>query len=234
MSDTESERDVMTDDEDEVPETAEEQTRGNVVNQSRKATARGYRKYANAAGIDNHFATTIVKTCYSTQDAKRFARWAPAQAGSGLSAEALAKHLRCASSELSTPAAQVMLPAIESLARKVMTDATMRAFEDGKTRISAAHVRSAIRPYKALNEDLVMPLCVVRAAQRTKNSAEEPVLKISGEDEASFDSEKRFMKEVLGQMIKQSEVAQKEAKANKKKKSNKRPREEPVALAVEV
>ena len=47
------------------------------MNLSRKAKAEGYRRYANAAGID-HFGTAIVKTCYSAQDADDSV-WAPAQ-----------------------------------------------------------------------------------------------------------------------------------------------------------
>lgn len=225
MSDieSESEREVVSDGEEDVAESGEagdEPTHSQQVNLSRKAKAKGYRRYANAAGIDGHFGTAIVKTCYSAQDAKRFCRWAPAQAGAGVSQESIAHHLRCAKNELSTPAAQVVLPALESLARKVVMDATMRTIEEGKTRIGASHVRSAVRPYNALNSELVMPLYVVRAAQRTKTGSDDKtVLQISEQDEQNYDEEKRHSKDVIAKMIKEFEAEKKEAKAKKKKKS---------------
>jgi hypothetical protein len=205
-----------------------------------KARATGYRKWANEAGLEfgkGQFSTNLAKTAFSSSDIERMARWAPQAGDVGLEIDEFKTRVFLRDQSISSGPLGVLHANVESFARKICKDVTMRALESGSTRITAAHVRSVLRPFQdALDLDFATPVSAVRHAQNTETGREDDegnsihyLAKRSGDDEEA-ENDKKNAKQNHSKVLKQADATI--AAAREQRKAKKRSREgSTIALA---
>ena len=198
-----------------------------------KARAAGYRKWANEAGLNmgkGQFSNTLAKTAFSAADIQRMARWAPQTGDVGLEIDEFKTRVFLRDQSISSGPLNVLHANVESFARSVCKEVSMRALESGSTRITATHVRSVLRPFQAaLDLDFATPISAVRHAQNTETGREDDdgnaicyLSKLSGDDEEA-ESEKKNAKQNHTKILKTADAAV--AARRESRKSKKRARE---------
>lgn len=209
------------------------------INARRKAMQNGLRTYAMQAGAGlGNFGSDHAKTILAPSDTARLARWCPATpADSFMSNEQFETHLALRDQSLSGGPLSVLTTNVEAFARKVVCEVVMRNLEsNGPQKITAANVRSVLRPYVGAFHmaSPLLPVGLVRVAQTiSKNAeAEDTVLPANDETREAMAEERKAAKATQVRLLKD---ADKKLTAKKAERANKRKRaEEPAAAAVSV
>jgi hypothetical protein len=197
-----------------------------------KARAVGYRKWANEAGLSmgkGQFSNNLAKTAFSAADIQRMARWAPQAGDVGLEIDEFKTRVFLRDQSISSGPLNVLHANVESFARSVCKDVSMRALESGSTRITAAHVRSVLRPFQAaLDLDFATPVSAVRHAQNTETGREDDdgnaicyLSKRSGDDEEA-EGDKKNAKQNHSKILKTADAAVAARRESRKRKKRER------------
>lgn len=205
-----------------------------------KARAVGYRRWATQSGLDighEQFKNNIRKPAFAAADVARMARWAPQTGDVGMNIEEFKTRMFLRDQSVSSGPLRVLQANVESFARSICKDVAMRCIESGSTRITAAHVRSVLRPFQGpLEISFSTPLGAIRHAQNTATGREDDegtpihcLSKRAGDDEEA-DRDKKTAKQTHAKILKQADAAVDAAHAARRMK--KRARDEPAcALA---
>ena len=209
-------------------------------NAREKALQNGVRAYATQAGAGiGVFGSDHAKTVFAPSDVKRLAQWCPQTPSDAfMSNEQFETHLALRDEPLSTAPLDVLTSAVESFARKIVGELVMRHLEatgqtknEAQTKITAANVRSVLRPYMpALHmSNPLLPHGLVRVAQTiAKGESEDTVLPATDETREAMAAERKSAKDLQTKLLKNADkriAARKTARAAKRK----RPDAEPAA-----
>jgi hypothetical protein len=197
------------------------------VNARRKAVQNGLRAYATQAGAGlGSFGSDHAKTILAPSDVARLARWCPATpSDSFMSQSQFETHLTLRDQSLSGGPLSVLTTNVEAFARKVVTEVVMRNLEsNGPQKITAANVRSVLRPYMGAfhMSAPLLPNGLARVAQTiAKNESEDTVLPASDETREAMAEERKAAKATQVKLLKEADkaiIAKKAARANGKRK----------------
>jgi len=209
-------------------EEVEEEDDGNEENRKkrRRAVARrkGYRHLAQRAGYSAvvpsaNAARDVTANLISLPETVRMCRWTPrlpnAVTYGGNMTEYKAR-MKLAQESLPPKPAATARASIEVFARRAMNEAVQRAFDAGKTRVSANIMASVLRPVApALDFSYMAPMGLVRHAQTTIIGSEDkkgPALGALGDEDVQIRAEAAVLP-------KQIEYAKQEAKKVSDKKA---------------
>jgi len=201
----------------------------------RRAVARrkGYRFLAHRAGYSAQVpsanaARDVTANLISLPETVRMCRWKPRMPNAvtygGNMAEYKAR-MKLATESLPPKPAAVVRASIEVFARRAMNEAVQRAFDAGKTRVSATIMASVLRPVApALDFSYMAPMGLIRHAQTTIIGSEDkrgPALGALGNDEMQMKAESAILpKQIDYDKQETKRAADKKAarkKANEKK-----------------
>ena len=198
------EGDKEEEEEEEAPEgeTSEDRLRrlkASRRNSRRNARQAGYRKWAKAAGlkagVPGSFGNDLLENVFSASDVARMATWCPHSADVGMDVESFKELVVMRDESLPSGPLAVLQANVESFARKIVNEVVLRSVEaGGGMTITAANVRSVLRPFNAvLRTEFNTPLGLVRAAQHVEKG-EATILPRSTEEEAAIVEERKFVK----------------------------------------
>jgi len=198
------------------------------VNARRKAVQNGLRAYATQAGAGlGSFGSDHAKTILAPSDVARLARWCPATpSDSFMSQSQFETHLTLRDQSLSGGPLSVLTTNVEAFARKVVSEVVMRNLEaNGPQKITAANVRSVLRPYVGAFHMAapLMPNGLARVAQTiAKNESEETVLPATDETREAMAEERKAAKATQVKLLKEADraiIAKKAERVAKRKRA---------------
>tara|TARA_B110000971_G_C19897644_1_gene448414 strand:- start:80 stop:964 length:885 start_codon:yes stop_codon:yes gene_type:complete len=197
-----------------------------------KARQLGYRKWAHRAGmcIGSHsFSNNIMKTVFSAADIVRMAKWAPQTGDVGMDLDEFKTRVFLRDQPLSSGPTAVLHANVESFARNICKEVSMRCIENGQSRITAAHVQSVLRPYKSvLDLDFMAPLGAIRHAQRTETGRQDdegnPIYYLlkKDDDDALAESDKKISKQNHSKILKNADAELEDLRLKRAQKKRKR------------
>lgn len=173
----------------------------------RRAVARrkGYRHLAHRAGYSAlvpsaNAARDVTANLISLPETVRMCRWKPripnAVTYGGNMTEYKAR-MKLATESLPPKPAAVVRASVEVFARRAMNEAVQRAFDAGKTRVSATIMASVLRPVgPALDFSYMAPMGLIRHAQTTIIGSEDkkgPALGALANDEMQMKAESSIL-----------------------------------------
>ena len=194
------------------------------------ARRKGYRYLANRAGYSALLPSAdasrdVTSNLLSISETARACRWTPRLPNAttyGKTGE-YQDRLQLSTEPLPPGSVAVVRANAEVFARKTMNEAVQRAFDAGKTRVSANIMMSVLRPMApVLRYSFAAPMGLVRHAQTTiigpadNPDKQSPALGFGDDDEAQMKSEASFLSKQQ-EMAKQSAKKETERKAKRKK-----------------
>ena len=228
--------------EDEPEEAEDDPKKKEKAKKRRRGVARrkGYRHLANKAGYSAALPSTdaardVNSNLLTIAETARACRWAPRVPNAvtyGSKMDEYKDRLQLSTEPLPPGAAAVVRASAEVFARKAMNEAVQRAFDAGKTRVSANIMMSVLRPVQpVLRYSFVAPMGLVRHAQTTvigpadNPEKQKPALAHGTDDEIK-------MKAEAATLPKQMELSKQTAKVESDKKlKRKKSREAAKAAA---
>lgn len=201
----------------------------------RRAVARrkGYRFLAHRAGYSAQVpsanaARDVTANLISLPETVRMCRWKPrvpnAATYGGNMTEYKAR-MKLATESLPPKPAAVVRASIEVFARRAMNEAVQRAFDAGKTRVSATIMASVLRPVApALDFSYMAPMGLIRHAQTTIIGSEDkkgPALGALGNDEVQMKAESAILPKQIDYDKQETKKAADKKAARKKAKDKK-------------
>jgi hypothetical protein len=194
-------------------------------NSRRNARQTGYRKWAKAAGLKSggSFGNDMLQSVFSASDIVRMATWCPHTAtDAGIDLPEFKALLGMRDESLPPGPVKVLQANVESFARKLVGDVVMRSIESGGMTITAANVRSVLRPFNSvLRTEFSTPLGLVRAAQHVEKG-EETILPRSNEEEIAITEERKFAKANHVKLMREADKKREADAAERKKKHKER------------
>jgi hypothetical protein len=193
------------------------------------ARRKGYRHLANRAGYSATLPSAdasrdVTSNLLSIGETARACRWTPRLPNAtsyGKTGE-YQDRLQLSTEPLPPGAVGVVRANAEVFARKTMNEAVQRAFDAGKTRVSANIMMSVLRPMApVLRYSFAAPMGLVRHAQTTiigpadNPDKQSPALGFGDEDEAQMKAEASFLP-------KQQELAKASAKKESERKAKRK------------
>jgi hypothetical protein len=193
-----------------------------------KARSVGYRRWAVEAGLGigkGSFESNILKSAFSSADVARMARWCPEVADVGLEYEDFTTRLKLRDEALSSGPLAVLHGSVESFARSICKGAAMRAIESGSARLTAAHVRSVLRPFQhTLGLSFATPVSAIRTAQNAETARVDadgnaiPLVNKNEDDDEKAAESRAYAKENHGKALKEADAAKNKARETRRKK----------------
>jgi hypothetical protein len=226
----EAEPEVVEEGDDEEDGDKEEDRR-----KRRRAVARrkGYRHLAHRAGYSAQVpsanaARDVTSNLVSLPETVRMCRWKPripnAVTYGGNMTEYKAR-MKLSTESLPPKPAAVARASIEVFARRAMNEAVQRAFDAGKTRVSATIMASVLRPVApALDFSYMAPMGLIRHAQTTIIGSEDkkgPALGALGNDELQMKAESATLPKQIDYDKQETKKATDKKAARKKAKDKK-------------
>jgi len=193
-------------------------------NNRKNARQVGYRKWAKAAGLKTgstaSFGNDMSASVFTIADVTRMASWCPQTADTGIELQEFKKALEMRDASLPQSAAIVLQTNVESFARKVVADVVMRSFEaQGPATVTAANVRSVLRPFNAvLRSEFSTPFGLVRAAQHIERSDDKTIIPRTTDDDEKIAEERKFAKMNHSKLMRQADRDREEAREARKKR----------------
>jgi hypothetical protein len=209
------------------------------INARKNARQRCYRTWAKKAGAGDannagELGNDILQPTLSISDVNRMATWCPENVEIGSSLDEFKLMIAQRDERLGASAAHVLRANVEGLARNVMLELVDRSIETGPSTITAAHVRSLLRPYeKALEVSSIASDGLIRFGQLMKKTVvvrkmtpdgpknvveelEESILAMNDEDEDAIGSERKFAKANHIRVLKEADKERDARRAAKK------------------
>ena len=226
----EAEPQVVEEGEDEEDGDKEEDRR-----KRRRAVARrkGYRFLAHRAGYSAQVpsanaARDVTANLISLPETVRMCRWKPRMPNAvtyGGNMTEYKARMKLATESLPPKPAAVVRASIEVFARRAMNEAVQRAFDAGKTRVSATIMASVLRPVApALDFSYMAPMGLIRHAQTTIIGSEDkkgPALGALGNDELQMKAESAILPKQIDYDKQETKKATDKKVARKKAKDKK-------------
>jgi hypothetical protein len=238
VDEEEEEETVLAGESDAAKERRLKASRRNGRKNARQRCYRGWAKKAGAGDVDTpgEFGNDLLSSTLSISDVNRMATWAPECVEIGSNLEEFKLMLGQREERLGQSAAHVLRVNVEGVARKIVLELTERCLEsNGPQTISAAHVRSLLRPYeKAMEVTSIAPDGLIRFAQMKKKTrvvttmtpegkvnkveeTDETVLPLHEEDNEAIAAERKFAKANHLKLLKEADKERDERRAEKKK-----------------
>jgi hypothetical protein len=170
------------------------------------------------------------------------AKWSPPSADVGLEFDQFASVLEMRDASLPSAALCVLHAHVEKFGRKLVNEIVTRNIDNGgPATISAANVRSVLRPYSAIMDaEFLTPRGLVRTAQTTERPTKQKdgttemktILPISEADKEAMAEERKFVKSNHVKLMRNANLAIEERKKKRQKKQKGGGEEEASATAV--